>query len=80
MPSVFDYIPSRSRCGNVPNELVHRAGPLFLDNHYCGYQYACILDCSNANIISYMYMHVVASKIANNQNIYGHVVSLPLYK
>ena len=32
MPSVFGYIPSRSRCGNVPNELVHRAGPSFLDN------------------------------------------------
>ena len=24
---------------NIPNELVHRAGPPFLDNHYnCGYQ------------------------------------------
>ena len=39
MPSVFGYIPSGSRCGNVPNELVHRAGPPFLDNHYRGYQY-----------------------------------------
>ena len=28
----------RSRCGNVSYELVHRAGPLFLDNHYSGYQ------------------------------------------
>ena len=26
VPSVFGYNPSRSRCGNVPNELVHRAG------------------------------------------------------
>ena len=34
----FGYIPSRSRCGNVLNELVHRAGPPFLDNHYRGYQ------------------------------------------
>ena len=40
MPSVFGYIPSGSRYGNVPNELVHRAGPPFLDNHYRGYQYA----------------------------------------
>ena len=27
MPSVFGCIPSGSRYGNVPNELVHRAGP-----------------------------------------------------
>ena len=39
MPSVFGCIPSGSRYGNVPNELVHRAGPPFLDNHYRGYQY-----------------------------------------
>ena len=39
MPSVFGCIPSGSRYGNVPNELVHRAGPPFLDNHYCGYQF-----------------------------------------
>ena len=40
MPSVFVCIPSGSRYGNVPNELVHRAGPPFLDNHYRGYQYS----------------------------------------
>ena len=34
----FGYIPSGSRYGNVPNMLVHRAGPPFLDNHYRGYQ------------------------------------------
>ena len=39
MPSVFGYIPSGSRYGNVPNELIHRAGRPFLDNHYRGYQY-----------------------------------------
>ena len=39
MPSVFGCIPSGSRYGNVPNELIHRAGPPFLDNHYRGYQY-----------------------------------------
>ena len=38
MPSVFGCIPSGSRYGNVPNELIHRAGPPFLDNHYRGYQ------------------------------------------
>ena len=38
MPSVFGCIPSGSRYGNGPNELVHRAGPPFLDNHYRGYQ------------------------------------------
>ena len=38
VPSVFGCIPSGSRYGNVPNELVHRAGPPFLDNHYRGYQ------------------------------------------
>ena len=31
------YIPTGSKCGNVPNELVHRAGLPFLDNHYCSY-------------------------------------------
>ena len=31
-------ISSGLRYGNVPNELVHRAGPPFLDNHYRGYQ------------------------------------------
>ena len=35
----FNYIPSGSRCGNVPNELVHRAGRPFLDNQYRGYQW-----------------------------------------
>ena len=34
VPSVFGYISSGSRCGNVPNKLIHRAGPPFLDNHY----------------------------------------------
>ena len=44
MPSVFGCTPSRSRCGNVPNELVHRAGLPFLNNHYsdCGYQHCCL--------------------------------------
>ena len=35
MPSVLGYIPPGSRYGNVPNELVHRAGLPFLDNYYC---------------------------------------------
>ena len=41
MPSVF---PSESRHDNVPNELLHRAGPgpPFLDNHCRGYQYVCL--------------------------------------
>ena len=39
MPSVLGCSPSGSRYGNVPNELIHRAGPPFLDNHYRGYQY-----------------------------------------
>ena len=39
MPLFLGCIPSGSRYGNVPNELVHRAGPPFLDNHYHGYQY-----------------------------------------
>ena len=39
VPSVFGCIPPGSRYGNVPNELVHGAGPPFLDNHYRGYQY-----------------------------------------
>ena len=34
----FGCFPIESRCGNVPNELVHRAQPPFLDDHYCGYQ------------------------------------------
>ena len=39
MPSVFGCIPSGLRYGNVPNELIHRAGPPSLDNHYRDYQY-----------------------------------------
>ena len=39
MPSVFGCFPPGSRYGRVPNELIHRAGPPFLDNHYRGYQY-----------------------------------------
>ena len=39
MPSVLGCSQSGSRYGNVPNELIHRAGPPFLDNHYRGYQY-----------------------------------------
>ena len=35
--SVFGCIPSGPRCGNVPNELEHRVGPLFLDNYFRGY-------------------------------------------
>ena len=38
VPLVFGCTSSGSRCGNVPNELIHRAGPPFLDNHYRGYQ------------------------------------------
>ena len=38
MALVLGYIPSGSRCGNIPNKLVHRAGSPFLDNHYRGYQ------------------------------------------
>ena len=39
------YISSGSRRGNGPNELVHKAGPPFLDNHYCGYQYILVVVC-----------------------------------
>ena len=39
MQSVFGSVSSGSRYGNVPNALIHRAGPPFLDNHYRGYQY-----------------------------------------
>ena len=35
----FGCIPSGSRCGNVPNELVHKARPPISVNHYCGCQY-----------------------------------------
>ena len=53
MSSLFGYLPSESRCGNVPNELVHRAGPPFLDNHYhgtilamCGsYAFSSVVTC-----------------------------------
>ena len=40
VPSVLGCCPSGSRYSNVPNELIHRAGPPFLDNHYRGYQLA----------------------------------------
>ena len=49
MPSVFGCVPSGSRYDNVPNELIHRAGTPFLDNHYRGYQYYvlyAVSDCS----------------------------------
>ena len=47
MPSVFGFIPSGSKYGNVPNELVLRAGPPFLDNHSNGYQYICLSSIAN---------------------------------
>ena len=31
--TVLSVFGSGSGCGNVPNELVHRVGPPFLDNH-----------------------------------------------
>ena len=49
MPSVYGCIPSGSRYGNVPNELIHRAGPPFLDNHYRGYQF---VGMQGSNVIS----------------------------
>ena len=59
MPSVFGCIPSGSRYGNVPNELVHRAGPPFLDNHYRGYQYN---NSVNALLTSYIVYNFVVSE------------------
>ena len=53
MPSVFGCIPSGSRYGNVPNELVHRAGPPFLDNHYRGYQWASYDTLKKTIILSF---------------------------
>ena len=50
MLSVFCCIPSGSRYGNGPNELVHRAGPPFLDNHYRDYQYTF-----NTLILNYVF-------------------------
>ena len=53
MPSVFGCIPSGSRYGNGPNELVHRsrAGLPFLDNHYRGYQCIVLYSCSTIYIV-----------------------------
>ena len=51
MPSVFGCIPSGSRYGNVPNELIHRAGPPFLDNHYRGYQYKRKLESEHSLVV-----------------------------
>ena len=49
MPSVLGYIPSGSRYGNIPNELVRIAGSPFLDNHYHGYQYYTNFQSNNKN-------------------------------
>ena len=63
MSSVLGCSPSGSRYGNVPNELIHRAGPPFLDNHYRGYQHApntyrtplhCAAAYRNLDIIRYL--------------------------
>ena len=62
MPSVFGCVSSGSRYGNVTNELIHRAGPPFLDNHYRGYQlgvsnqwtgldWTGILECPNLPLL-----------------------------
>ena len=37
-------LPSRSRCGNVPNELIHRAGLPFLDNHFNREESVSVMD------------------------------------
>ena len=42
MPTDFGYIPPGSRCGNVPNELVHGVGLPFLDDHYRDYQWSVL--------------------------------------
>ena len=69
MPSVFGCISSGSRYGNVPNELVHRAGPPFLDNHYRGYQFTGLPQ-SNLSKIQKHFQNVMlvgmASEISKN--------------
>ena len=67
MTSVFGCIPSGSRYCNVPNELIHRVGPPFLDNHYRGYQ------CDNLNFnwslchLKMITMHTLA------EEVYGYI-------
>ena len=58
--AVFGCNPSGLRCGNSPNELVHRAGPPFLDNYYCGYQY---------NLLKSLCIH-------KNHKLAAHIVML----
>ena len=54
-PSVSGCISSGSRSGNVPNELVLRTGPPFLDNHY--HQSIMVIN-SNVSTLS-MYISVL---------------------
>ena len=45
MTSVFGCISFGTRCGNVPNELIHRGGLPFLENHYRCFKEQNFKDC-----------------------------------
>ena len=64
MPSVFGCISSGSRYGNIPNELVYRAGPPFLDNHYRGYQGTVYIT----HVSLYIHAHDQPSSICQKQH------------
>ena len=64
MPSVSCCIPSGLRYGNVPNELVHRAGPPFLDNHYRGYQWGTKLIVTIPKQIHTVENHVPVTQVS----------------
>ena len=86
MPSVFGYIPSGSRYGNVPNELVHRAGPPFLGNHYLSSalllhsdkEQAPMSDTrmeSNSHFITFWYTNIVLFTQSGNHFLIYYVQS-----
>ena len=74
MPSVFGCLPSRSRCGNVPNEFVHRAGPPFLDNHYVA-RFLMIYDIVFDSLSKLqLYSCVWPKKMICNNALQGHQI------
>ena len=66
MPSVFGCIPSGSRYGNDPNELVHRAGLPFLDNHKLQKHFQNVMLVGMASEISKNYTYKCVDRSRHN--------------
>ena len=64
--SVIGCFPYGSRCGNIPNELVYRAVPPFLGNHYLGYQkHTSLIQNECVYETDYLYTQKDSSKVCS---------------